>query len=119
MHTEDEGARGDAAPRRGAGRGLAYWSSPDGSDQRIIYVTPGYRMIALNAKTGEIVRSFGKDGVVDLKMDNDQEYDLTNAVSGPPQRRRSSLAMSGRSPISRPRVQTHGQPPKDLFAASM
>jgi len=82
MHTEDEGARGDAAPRRGAGRGLAYWSSPDGSDQRIIYVTPGYRMIALNAKTGELVRSFGKDGVVDLKMDNDQEYDLTNAAVG-------------------------------------
>src|SRR5678810_843803 len=67
MHSEDEGARGDAAPRRGAGRGLAYWSSSDGSDQRIIYVTPGYRMIALNAKTGELVRSFGKDGAVDLK----------------------------------------------------
>src|SRR6185295_9641143 len=82
MHTEDEGARGDAAPRRGAGRGLAYWSSTDGSDQRIIYVTPGYRMIALNAKTGELVRSFGKDGVVDLKADNDQEYDLTTAAVG-------------------------------------
>lgn len=82
MHTEDEGPRGDAAPRRGAGRGLAYWSSPDGSDQRILYVTPGYRMIALNAKTGEVVRSFGKDGAVDLKMDNDQEYDLTTAAVG-------------------------------------
>ena len=68
MHSEDEGPRGDAAPRRGAGRGLAYWSSADGSDQRILYVTPGYRMIALNAKTGELVRSFGKDGVVDLKV---------------------------------------------------
>jgi len=82
MHTEDEGPRGDAAPRRGAGRGLAYWSSPDGSDQRILYVTPGYRMIALNAKTGELVRSFGKDGAVDLKMDNDQEYDLITAAVG-------------------------------------
>jgi quinoprotein glucose dehydrogenase len=82
MHTEDEGPRGDAAPRRGAGRGLSYWSSPDGSDQRILYVTPGYRMIALNAKTGEVVRSFGKDGAVDLKMDNDQEYDLTTAAVG-------------------------------------
>src|SRR5688572_4888861 len=82
MHREDEGPRGDAAPRRGAGRGLAYWSSPDGSDQRIIYVTPGYRMIALNARTGELVRSFGKDGVVDLKLENDQEYDLTNAAVG-------------------------------------
>ena len=82
MHREDEGPRGDAAPRRGAGRGLAYWSSPDGSDQRIIYVTPGYRMIALNARTGERVASFGNDGAVDLKMDNDQEYDLTTAGVG-------------------------------------
>ena len=82
MHSEDEGPRGLAAPRRGAGRGLAYWSSADGADQRILYVTPGYRMIALNARTGELVRSFGKDGVVDLKMDNDQEYDLTSAAVG-------------------------------------
>ena len=82
MHTEDEGPRGDAAPRRGAGRGVAYWSSADGSDQRILYVTPGYRMIALNARTGELVRSFGKDGVVDLKVDNDQEYDLITAAVG-------------------------------------
>ena len=52
MHAEDEGARGQNAPRSGAGRGVAYWSSADGSDQRIIYVTPGYRMIALNARTG-------------------------------------------------------------------
>jgi quinoprotein glucose dehydrogenase len=82
MHSEDEGPRGDAAPRRGAGRGVAYWSSADGSDQRILYVTPGYRMIALSARTGELVRSFGKDGVVDLKVDNDQEYDLTTAAVG-------------------------------------
>jgi quinoprotein glucose dehydrogenase len=82
MHTEDEGPRGDAATRRGAGRGVAYWSSSDGSDQRILYVTPGYRMIALNARTGELVRSFGKDGIVDLKVDNDQEYDLVTAAVG-------------------------------------
>jgi len=82
MHSEDEGPRGDAAPRRGAGRGVAYWSNADGSDQRILYVTPGYRMIALSARTGELVRSFGKDGVVDLKLDNDQEYDLTTAAVG-------------------------------------
>src|SRR5213082_3507730 len=41
-HREDEGARGEAAPRRLSGRGLAYWS--DGSDSRILYVTPGYRL---------------------------------------------------------------------------
>ncbi len=81
-HTEDEGPRGQNAPRTGAGRGVSYWSSPDGSDQRIIYVTPGYRMIALNAKTGTPVTTFGQNGVVDLKLENDQELDLVTAEIG-------------------------------------
>src|SRR5499427_7304611 len=50
MHSENEGARAAAAPRQLSGRGLAYWT--DGREERIIYVTPGYRMIALDAKTG-------------------------------------------------------------------
>ena len=75
MHSENEGKRGEAAPRQLSGRGLAYWS--DGrNDARIVYVTPGYRMLALDAKTGIPVASFGKNGVVDLKLDDDQEMDL-------------------------------------------
>jgi quinoprotein glucose dehydrogenase len=50
MHSEDEGARGSAGPRQLSGRGLAYWT--DGRESRILYVTPGYRLIALDAKTG-------------------------------------------------------------------
>jgi Glucose dehydrogenase len=73
MYSEDEGARGSAGARQGAGRGLSWWSSEDGTDQRIIYVTPGYRMIALDAKTGQRVSSFGEDGVVDLKQNFDQD----------------------------------------------
>src|SRR5207342_1042396 len=42
MHTEDEGARGENAPRLGAGRGLAYWAGANGGDGRVLYVTPGY-----------------------------------------------------------------------------
>ena len=82
MHTEDEGARGQNAARSGAGRGVSYWSSADRSDERIIYVTPGYRMIALNAKTGVPIATFGKGGVVDLKLENDQELDLVTADLG-------------------------------------
>ena len=81
-HVEDEGPRGQSAPRTGAGRGVAYWSSADGSDQRIIYVTPGYRMLALNAKTGTPVPTFGMDGVVDLKLEDDQEIDLVTGEIG-------------------------------------
>jgi quinoprotein glucose dehydrogenase len=73
IYREDEGQRGTVAPRVLSGRGLAYWS--EGNDERIVYVTPGYRMIALNAKTGLRITSFGKNGVVDLKEDDDQEID--------------------------------------------
>ena len=82
MHTEDEGPRGLNAPRNGAGRGVSYWSSRDGADQRIIYVTPGYRMIALDARTGTPVQTFGSNGVVDLKLEDDQEVDLVTAELG-------------------------------------
>ncbi|MGE0593620.1 MAG: PQQ-binding-like beta-propeller repeat protein [Vicinamibacterales bacterium] len=82
MHAEDEGRRGDNAPRNGAGRGLSYWSNADGTDRRVLYVTPGYRMIALDADTGQPVRSFGQNGVIDLKLEADQEIDLDTGELG-------------------------------------
>src|SRR5262245_46643181 len=80
VHREDEGPRGAAAPRQLSGRGLAYWS--DGKSARIVYVTPGYRMKALDAKTGALIPSFGLNGVVDLKADNDQKIDLITGDIG-------------------------------------
>ncbi len=81
MHSINEGKRGEAAPRQLSGRGLSYWS--DGKDERIIYVTAGYQMIALDAKTGQRVKGFGTDGIVDLKIGLDQEgLDLTTAEIG-------------------------------------
>ncbi len=80
MHSEREGARGTAAPRQLSGRGLAYWT--DGREERILYVTPGYRLIALDAKTGIPAPAFGKAGVVDLKLDDDQEIDLVTGEVG-------------------------------------
>src|SRR4029079_17856189 len=80
MHREDEGKRADSAPRKLSGRGVAYWS--DGRDGRIVYVTPGYRLIALDAKTGQRVESFGNKGIVDLKQDDDQVMDLETGEIG-------------------------------------
>ena len=80
LHTENEGERGDDAPRRLSGRGLSYWT--DGREERILYVTPGYRLIALDAKNGQPIASFGKAGVIDLKMDDDQPIDLITAGRG-------------------------------------
>ena len=64
--------------------------SADGRDERIIYVTPGYRMIALDAKTGVPVPTFGTGGAVDLKLEDDQEIDLDTAELGSTPRRSSS-----------------------------
>jgi quinoprotein glucose dehydrogenase len=81
MHSLDEGKRGASAPRLLSGRGLSYWS--DGKDERIIYVTPGYQMVALDARTGDRVAGFGDGGIVDLKTGLDQEgLDLTTAEIG-------------------------------------
>src|SRR5258706_5372972 len=65
-HREDEGPRGAAAPRRLSGRGLAFWT--DGTDTRILYVTPGYRLVPLDARTGNHVARFLTNRVVELKV---------------------------------------------------
>src|SRR5438093_7414353 len=62
-----EGARATAAPRQLSGRGLSYWTDGKG-DERVLFVTTGYNLVALNAHTGAPVRQFGKDGIVDLKV---------------------------------------------------
>ncbi|PWU08036.1 MAG: quinoprotein glucose dehydrogenase [Terriglobia bacterium] len=84
VHGEHEGARGAAAPRQLSGRGLAYWSN--GAEERILYVTPGYRLICLDAKTGALVRSFGINGAVDMKQyavyGTGQPIDLINGEIG-------------------------------------
>ena len=82
MHSEDEGVRGRNAPRQGAGRGVAYWASPNGTERRVVYVTPGYRMKALDARTGTPIPTFGRDGVVDLKLEADQDVNLDTAELG-------------------------------------
>ena len=80
VHHEDEGQRAEFAPRVTSGRGVAYWT--DGREERILYVTTGYRLKALNAKTGSLIPGFGRNGIVDLKEDFDQDlsrFALPNA----------------------------------------
>jgi glucose dehydrogenase len=48
-------------------RGVAYWrDGPDGKDERIIMLTVHASMLALDAKTGRPIESFGDRGTVDL-----------------------------------------------------
>jgi quinoprotein glucose dehydrogenase len=65
MHSEFEGQRGADAPRQLSGRGLSYWT--DGREKRILYVTPGFQLVALDAATGARIAGFGKAGMIDLK----------------------------------------------------
>jgi len=76
----NEGKRGEEAPRQLSGRGLAYWT--DGREERVLYVTPGYQLIALDAKTGHPIPSFGKTGIVDLKLEDDQAMNLDTGDIG-------------------------------------
>src|SRR5438128_11286598 len=65
-HSLREGKRAAVAPRQLSGRGVSYWTDGKG-DERVVYITTGYRLVELDAKTGAIVKSFGRDGIVDLK----------------------------------------------------
>src|ERR1700694_3068180 len=69
----DEGGRDRNAPRRNAGRGVAYWT--DGQNERIFVVTTGFYLVALDAKTGVPVTSFGVNGAVDLMKELNVEFD--------------------------------------------
>jgi quinoprotein glucose dehydrogenase len=64
MYRPNEGERGAAAPLTQS-RGLAYWSDGHG-DNRILLITLGYRLVALNAATGVPIPAFGNNGIVDL-----------------------------------------------------
>jgi quinoprotein glucose dehydrogenase len=64
MYRLDEGERFTHAVRYN-NRGLAYWTDGQG-DERILLISPGYHLIALNAKDGRPAAGFGNDGVVEL-----------------------------------------------------
>lgn len=61
----DEGERFEQSPRKMSGRGVAYWTDGAG-DERILTVTPGFHLVALDAETGLPVREFGEAGIVDM-----------------------------------------------------
>jgi len=84
-HSLREGDRAANAARQLSGRGVSYWTDGRG-DERIIYVTTGFRLVELNAKTGAVITSFADNGLVDLKVGatygNDQQIDLEKGEIG-------------------------------------
>lgn len=80
MHRLDEGARGQAAPRKGPGRGVAFHRGDN--EETVFVITPGYQLLALDAQTGRPNREFGEGGVVDLKLHLGVDVDLLTAPIG-------------------------------------
>jgi quinoprotein glucose dehydrogenase len=85
VHSLREGQRAVLAPRQLSGRGVSYWTDGRG-DERVVYVTTGYRLVELNAKTGSMINSFGTNGFVDLKVGvvfgKGQQIDLESGEIG-------------------------------------
>ena len=65
LYRTDEGDCGAKAVRT-VNRGVSYWSDGKG-DERILFITLGYRLVELNAKTGQPMAGFGGRGVFDLE----------------------------------------------------
>jgi quinoprotein glucose dehydrogenase len=63
-------------PNEGAvgARGMSYWRSADGSEQRLLYVNAGF-LTAIDAKTGNTIETFGDHGRVDLRVGLDMDLD--------------------------------------------
>jgi len=77
-----DGERFRTAPRRTSGRGVAYWRSDD--ERRVLTVTPGFYLWALDADTGLPIREFGEAGVVDLRRGLRGPMDNVEAGSSSP-----------------------------------
>jgi quinoprotein glucose dehydrogenase len=63
-------------PNEGAvgARGMSYWRSADGADERLLYVNAG-ALTEIDAKTGNTIDSFGDHGRVDLRVGLDMDLD--------------------------------------------
>ncbi|HYK61731.1 MAG TPA: PQQ-binding-like beta-propeller repeat protein [Bryobacteraceae bacterium] len=85
VYTLREGMRAAIAPRQLSGRGVSYWTDGKGDD-RVVFVTTGYRLISLNAHTGQPISTFGRNGIVDLKegmvTGTGQQIDLETGEAG-------------------------------------
>jgi len=78
-------------------RGINYWESPDGSDRRLIFELGDY-IQELDAKTGKLVHSFGKDGTVDLRDELGRNPNAIRVQSNTPGKIFENLVILGSAP---------------------
>ena len=102
-HSYREGKRAAIAPRQLSGRGVAYWTDGKGDD-RVLYVTTGYRLVALNAqdrRDDAVVRrrrhGRPEGGRGDRQGPADRSRDRRNRPALDADRRRSDTVLVGSS----------------------
>jgi quinoprotein glucose dehydrogenase len=77
-----------------SGRGVNYWESKDGKDRRLIF-SASNMLQAIDAATGQAIRSFGVDGRVDLRAGLDRDPSTINQQSRTPGRVFENLIILG------------------------
>jgi quinoprotein glucose dehydrogenase len=100
--------RKEGAAPSGA-RGMNYWESPDRSDRRFIYLQRG-DVIAVNARDGELITSFGTNGRVDLREAMERKPAGTVGTSNP------GRIFENLFIIPLPGGPNYGGPPSDVHA---
>ena len=99
----DSGVRG-----RGPNRAVVYWTS--GPDHRIFSDVQSF-VYAINAQTGEAIKSFGKDGRIDLREDLGRDPAKQSwVITSPGIIYKDLLIVGGRNPEALP------APPGDIRA---
>lgn len=70
-------------PQRNVCRGVAYWASPSGKEDRLFYVAGSY-LYAIDPKMGSVVAGFGQHGHIDLHEGLDRDVkDLFITATSP------------------------------------
>ncbi len=91
-------------------RGMAYWSSPDGKEKRILVGVMNF-LYALDAKTGQPVATFGEHGRIDLRENLGRDPATASIVlTSPAVIYKDLLIVGGREPETLP------APPGDIRA---
>ena len=62
--------------------GLAYWPGTVRTGSRLVLTTSAGYLIQLDAKTGELIKDFGKDGALDLRVNAMEKFPYSDYTPG-------------------------------------
>ncbi|HEV3484151.1 MAG TPA: pyrroloquinoline quinone-dependent dehydrogenase [Vicinamibacterales bacterium] len=91
-----------------ARRGVAYWRGTSKIPPRIFLGVGDGRMIALDARTGEVAAAFGKGGIVDLKEGVRGDVDGRLALISPPAIYQDIIITGGSNSENEPSTGVYG-----------